>query len=244
LPDDRDGVDRRADYEAVAGKAFELQARPPPQRPDTGNDDLSMPTFAFAAANLVRHGALARHIDDLPTAPQRARGGQTDRTTWIDFHGPGGTVRRVSAIDVLDGRVPAREFRDKAVVIGVVAPAAGDIHRTPVDDDMPGAELQADAIDTILRGSPLRDVPPLVDIAIIALLACAPVAAALWWSTPVVAGVVAACAVLLLGAAQLAFQSGWIVAVVAPFGALLVAAYCVATLAAMQGLARRSRDRD
>jgi CHASE2 domain-containing sensor protein len=243
LPDDRDGVDRRAEYEVVAGSAY--PARPAPsQRADGGSDeDVTMPTFAFAAANLARHGALARQMDGLPTAPRRAWGGQTDRTTWIDFRGPGGTVRRVSAIDVLDGRVPAREFRDKAVVIGVVTPAANDIHRTPLDGDMPGAEVQADAIGTMLGGSPLRDVPPLVNIVIIALLACAPVAAALWWSTPVVAGVVAACVVVLLAAAQLAFQSGWIVAVVVPLVALGAAALGVATVSVVRLLLGRRGER-
>jgi adenylate cyclase len=146
----------------------------------------------------------------------------------------------VSALDVLEGRVPAREFHDKAVVIGVVTRAGRDIHRTPLDVAMPGAEVQANALDTMLRGAPLRDAPQLIDIFIIALLACAPVAAALWWSARATSALVAGLAVALLAAAQLAFQGGWIVAVIAPLAALVAATLIAAGVGGAR-LARRRR---
>jgi CHASE2 domain-containing sensor protein len=216
LPDDRDGRDRRADYEVVARSYNDA--------------DVTMPTFAFAAARVARRAGLSREVDDVPTAKRRAWGGQTGSTTWIDFRGPSGTVRRVSAVDVLDGRVPAGAFRNKAVVIGVVAHDTPDIHSTPIDSAMPGGEVQANALDTMLRGEPLRDVPQLVDILAIALLACLPILAALRWSAPVAGAVIAAVAVAFLAAAQLAFQSGWIVAVVVPLAALVAAALGVAAV--------------
>jgi adenylate cyclase len=200
---------------------------------------LTMPTFPLAAADLARRVGVIAKLDQAATASRRAWGGQTERTTWIDYRGPAGTVPSVSAIDVLDGRTPDRTFRDKVVVIGVVARAAGDVLKTPVDDAMPGVEVQANALDTMLRGEPLRDVPPLVDIALIVLLACVPVVCALWWSTRATVAVAAGLAVLMLAASQLAFQDGWIVAVVVPFAALVMAACGVAALAATQTLARR-----
>jgi CHASE2 domain-containing sensor protein len=207
LPDDVDDGTRRAEYEVVAS--------------NPGGDEVTMPTFAFAAADVARRAGLVPRIDRDATASRRASGGQTERTTWIDYRGPGGTFRRVSAIDIIDGRVPAGSFRNKAVVIAV--PAADGVFRTPLDSSMPGAEVHANAIATMLRGEPLRDAPSLLDILVIALLASLPVVAALWWSARATAVVVVASAVVLLGGAQLAFQGGWIVAVVAPLAALAAA---------------------
>jgi CHASE2 domain-containing sensor protein len=229
LPDDRDGRNRRADYDVAAESS--------------DADSVTMPTFAFAAAHVARRAGLSRQVDDESTATRRAWGGQTESTTWIDFRGPSGTVRRVSALDVLDGRVPAREFHDKAVVIGVVARGTPDIHRTPLDAGMPGAEVQANALATMLRGEPLRDAPPLVDILAIVLLACLPVAAALWWSAPAAAGVITGLAVALLGAAQLAFQAGWIVAIVVPLAALAAATLVVASVGGARLVRRRRAQR-
>jgi CHASE2 domain-containing sensor protein len=207
LPDDVDDGTRRAEYDVVAS--------------NSGGDEVTMPTFAFAAAEVARRAGLVPRIDRDATASRRAWGGQTNRTTWIDFRGPGGTFRTVSAIDIIDGRVPAGRFRNKAVVIAV--PAADESFRTPLDSRMPGAEVHANALATMLRGEPLRDAPSLLDILVIALLASLPVMAALWWSARATVVVVVALAVVLLGGAQLAFQGGWIVAVVAPLAALAAA---------------------
>jgi CHASE2 domain-containing sensor protein len=226
LPDDRDGGKRRAEYEVVAS--------------NSGGDEVTMRTLAFATADVARRAGLVPRIDRDASASRRAWGGQTKDTTWIDYSGPGGTVPRVSAIDIIDGRVPAGRFRNKAVMISVVAPAAEDGFRTPLDSRMPGAEIHANALATMLRGEPLRDGPTLVDLLLIALLGCLPIVAALWWSARATAAVVAASAVVLLGAAQLAFQGGWIVALVAPLAAL-VAATLIAVGVGGARLARRHR---
>ena len=56
-------------------------------------------------------------------------------------------------------RVPSSAFAGKIVVIGPAAPSLQDIHQTPVDPLMPGGEIQANAIATVLRGVPLRSIP-------------------------------------------------------------------------------------
>jgi CHASE2 domain-containing sensor protein len=221
LPEDRDDHNRRADYEVgtTAG--------------------VTAATFAFAAADVARPGPL--RPDALPAASRRAWGGQSERTTWIDFRGPPGTIRRVSALDVLHGDVPARTFAGKVVVIGVIARGNSDVHQTPLDGGhgMSGPEVQANAIDTILRGVPLRDVPRLVDILAILVLACVPALASLAASRAVGVAVVAALTAGFLAAAQLAFNTGWIVAVVLPLVALAVSAACVAVLVAARMVRRR-----
>jgi CHASE2 domain-containing sensor protein len=237
LPDDKDGRNRRAEYE-VAADSSEVAAD------NSGASAVTMPTFAFAAAQLARRAGLSRQVDDVPTASRRAWGGQTERTTWIDYRGPAGTIRRVSALDVIDGRVPAGEIRDKALVIGVTAQGTTDSHLpTPLDPEMLGAEVQANALDTILRGEPLRDVPQPVDIIAIVLLACLPVAAALRRSVPLTLAVILALAVAILAAAQLAFQAGWILAVVVPLAGLVAAALGVAALGAAGEVRRRRAER-
>jgi CHASE2 domain-containing sensor protein len=241
LPDDKDGRNRRADYQVVGG-SFGALEDPRDTQPKWVTKDVPMDTFAFAAADVVRGGHLSARVEDLPTASRRDWGGQSERTTWIDYRGPSGTFRQVSALDVLDGRVPARAFRNKIVVIGVVAQATPDLHRTPIDSSMPGVEVQANALETMLRGEPLRDASRLVDFLAIVLLACLAAAAALMRSVPAIAAVMVAVAVAFLVAAQLAFQTGWIVAIVVPFAALVAAAVGVAALGgARLALRRRAR---
>ena len=223
LPDDKDGHTRRAEYRVVGSSAY-------------GDSEVTMQTFAFAAAEVARQAGIVSKVEQSATASRRAWGGQTDRTTWIDYRGPRRAFRTFSAIDVINGRVSAGTFRDKAVVIGLVAHGATDLKRTPLDSAMPGAEVQANAIDTMLRGEPLSDVAPLVDILAIVLLGLAPALAALRWAGRATAAVIAGLVVALLLVAQLAFQAGWIIAVVVPLVALVTAALGLAIRALVRRL--------
>ena len=220
LPEDEDDGNRRADYEVATSAGIGTE------------------TFAFAAADLARHGAL--RAEDLPTAPHRTVDEQSESTTWIDYRGPSGTVRHVSALDVLDGRVAPGTFRDKRVVVGVTAPVTSDVHDTPFDR-MPGPEVQANALDTILKGAPMRDVPQLVDFLAILLLAAVTAAAMLTRRRWLAVAAVAAAALLFLVIVQIAFSAGWIVGVVAPLVGLLVASLVATGLRAAAALrAQRS----
>jgi signal transduction histidine kinase len=87
----------------------------------------------------------------------------TGRMT-IDYIGPAGSFAPVtySVTDVLHGVVPASSFRGKYVLIGSTAASGSDrvaspfVHRTDERDDengslMPGVEVLANAVNTILR---------------------------------------------------------------------------------------------
>jgi CHASE2 domain-containing sensor protein len=182
--------------------------------------DTSAQGFAFAAADVAKNGAL--RADKLPTAPRRRLDDQSERTTWIDYRGPAGTVKRLSALDVINGQVAPEAFRDKHIVVGITASWNPDVADTPFDR-IRGPEIQATAVDTILRGAPLRDAPSLLDILAIVLLSAAPAAALLtrrrWLA---VTGVVLT-AFGFLAVAQLLFNSGRIIAVVVPLAALMTA---------------------
>jgi CHASE2 domain-containing sensor protein len=235
LPDDVDGGNRRADYQV------ELS------RPASADDEVAakyVNTFAFATADVVLPGPLGQHVDELPTASGRAEGAQSERTTWIDFRGPPGNIPRMSALEVLDGSVPPGTFSGKVLVVGNPV-AETEVFDTPVDGDdrTTGPEVQANAIDTMLRGSPLRDVPREVDILAILLLAAIPaLAVSLSASRAVYIAAIAGGAALFLAAAQLAFYYGWILAVALPLAALAASAACVAALAAAR-MARHGRAR-
>jgi adenylate cyclase len=78
---------------------------------------------------------------------------------WVDFAGPPRTIPTYSFYDVLVGRVPARAFAGKVVIVGYTDPSLpnGDVFNTPVSDNlMSGPEVHANTLDTILGGFPLR----------------------------------------------------------------------------------------
>jgi CHASE2 domain-containing sensor protein len=71
-----------------------------------------------------------------------------------------GPFRRVSAADVIDGRSPAGVFDGKIVLYGMTATGLGDSLTTPMSSTapMPGIEVQANVVGTILRRRFLRPV--------------------------------------------------------------------------------------
>lgn len=144
--------------------------------------------------------------------PDEAKG---DPGQWIDYVGDAGRIRTFSYVDVLDGKVPREDLEDKIVVVGPAATSLRDEHPVPTGPVMDGAEIHANAINTLLQGVPLRDAPGWWTIAlIIAAGIAAPLSAAV---TPVrrallaglLAGVGALFGVLVFG--QLAFNAGNVV---------------------------------
>jgi adenylate cyclase len=61
----------------------------------------------------------------------------------------------VSAADVLAGKVGPDRLRGRFVLIGTSAAGLGDIKATPVDGNMPGVEVHAQVLETILRNDHL-----------------------------------------------------------------------------------------
>jgi adenylate cyclase len=161
-------------------------------------------TFAWAAAQQARPGLR-------PPAQQ---------PTWINYAGPPGTIQTVSYSRVYNGLVPASLVRGKVVIIGPTASSLQDVHPTPTSGVMGGAEVQGNAVETFLRGGPLRSTPLGVDLAIIVLLgALAPLATLRlngWTARLVPVGV----AIAYVAVSQLLFNTGWIVPVLTPLAAL------------------------
>jgi len=104
--------------------------------------------------------------------PGVASSTQTLRAAWmsIDYIGPAGSYRTYSFADVVGGRIPPAQFRGKYVLVGATAASLGDrlaspfIHQADVRGDqhgslMPGVEVLANTLNTILRSRFYSETP-------------------------------------------------------------------------------------
>jgi len=82
----------------------------------------------------------------------------TDRNgqVWVHFnkHDP---ARYVSAKDVLQGHVSTDRFQGRLVLIGTSAIGLLDLKTTPVEAAMPGVEVHAQILESVLTKSPLSN---------------------------------------------------------------------------------------
>ena len=74
---------------------------------------------------------------------------------WVYFSPHAREKRYVSAADVINGTVPVSRIQNKLVLVGTSATGMLDIRVTPVDDNLPGVEVHANMIETILAGAHL-----------------------------------------------------------------------------------------
>jgi adenylate cyclase len=169
-----------------------------------------------------------------------------DDTAWIDYYGPPGTVKSVPFSHAVEDKTPPGFFKDKIVVIGPSAPSLQDVHPTSTSGDelMAGAEIQASALDTVLRSLPLQEAPPWLDILlIVALGMVAPVAGLRFSPIPFIAIAVVVGAAFTV-ATQLAFNNGTITTFVYPIGALIFSTVGALTLHYVTTAFERERVRD
>ncbi|MBB3018207.1 adenylate cyclase [Microvirga lupini] len=73
----------------------------------------------------------------------------------LRFYGPAGTIRTVSASQVLSGQADGDAFRDRIVVIGATVTGGGDAFPTPFDPVLPGVEVLATAVAHLMQGDGL-----------------------------------------------------------------------------------------
>jgi adenylate cyclase len=74
---------------------------------------------------------------------------------WVHYR-PKLATQYLSAADVLKGaRLPTDSFRNKLVLVGTSATGLGDIKATPLDPALPGVDIHAQVLETILSGTVL-----------------------------------------------------------------------------------------
>ncbi len=118
-------------------------------------------------------------LQSAPVAVARRLGRTVERSEFnengralVNFAGPPSTIPSVSFSSVIDGKVDPKFFKDKIVIVGAFAVTLQDFHRTPTSGEsrMPGPELLANSIGTILDDFPLRNAPAWLDVLLIILL--------------------------------------------------------------------------
>ena len=199
-PDD-DGVVRRFDH-------------------TVGNDDTPA---SSASSELMRIPAVAVVAVEQLTGVELAADVTGTEGGTIDLPGPTGTVSRVSLLSLVNGRIAVDQIAGKVVVVGPTADELRDTVETSLSETTSRAELHAAAIDTLRRDMPLRTPPTAVQL-LLTLLAClSPLFAA---RSNAFRGLVLVVALALgwLVVAQVAFNFGWILPVVAPIAGLAGAA--------------------
>lgn len=119
--------------------------------------------------------ALGRWVPAFPVAVFGAFRGQAwspppprfpwkGRPTMINYRGPANHAPLVSAVDVLEGRVPRAQFAGRMVLVGATASGLPDTNFAVPDlraGPMSGVELSATVIDNLLKDDFLRRFDPL-----------------------------------------------------------------------------------
>ena len=82
------------------------------------------------------------------TIPTQASG-----EAWLHYaHRPTSDASRVSAADVLEGKVATDVLEQKLVLIGLTGSGLNDMRSTPLGELVPGIEIQAQLIESIFDG--------------------------------------------------------------------------------------------
>ncbi|NPU13305.1 adenylate/guanylate cyclase domain-containing protein [Bradyrhizobium sp. 83002] len=143
IPPERDGIIRRV--------PMILQAQ-----------DITMLALSFEMLRVVSGADTLVIKADIGGIKSLRIGGfeiPTDRKgrIWVHYARSDPSIY-VSAIDVLEGRVPPEKIARKLVLIGPSAIGLNDIKTTPVDPAMPGVEVHAQVLESVLTNSILS--PP------------------------------------------------------------------------------------
>jgi adenylate cyclase len=139
---ERDGIVRRVPMVVVA-------------------QDKLLPTLTLEIIRAVtRTNTIMTRADDAGiksvAVPEARMEFPTDRNGrfWIHFS-PHDSARFVSAVDVLEGRMPADRVAQRLVMIGTSATGLLDLKTTPIDPAMPGVEVHAQILESVLTNATL-----------------------------------------------------------------------------------------
>jgi adenylate cyclase len=127
--------------------------------PDADGKIRLFPDRAIAA--LRQQHEFADSLPSLATATLGAAGypAPAQMPQQLFFYGPARSFPTLSFVQILeDNNWPllAPAFKDKIVLIGPTASSFQDIRRTPIDNAMPGVEIHANALASLIDGKTLE----------------------------------------------------------------------------------------
>lgn len=70
----------------------------------------------------------------------------------VNYYGRAGTIKTLSAVDVIKKRLKKEELKDKIVFVGTTEIGIGDMKVTPVASVYPGVEVHATVASNVLKG--------------------------------------------------------------------------------------------
>jgi adenylate cyclase len=189
-----------------------------------------IPSVSLAALRALYgdHGPLTVRPDGVQAAGRfiPTEGRHVLRLNWAaGLRSDAGQAPLVSAIDVINGRVPASRLAGKAVFIGATDPLLGDHQLVPINKSsgIPGVFIHANALNTMLTASylsPVSDLETDFWIAFLTLIVAFAVMILAAWVSATITAVVA---VAYVGFTILRFDGGHVENLIYPLVALAVA---------------------
>ncbi|HKX01639.1 MAG TPA: CHASE2 domain-containing protein [Methylomirabilota bacterium] len=240
----RDRIVLAAALTTVGDASFVKQALNPPIPEIRGKAAFGSADYDSDADAFVRRATLRRDFQErdwlgfdmliyrLAEKAGLTRGSPpAGREVLVNYRGGPGTFPMVAYHRIVTGEVPPEVFAGKIVLVGATTPTLHDIFPTPFASQagMPGVEIHAHTLETLLQDIPLRRAPALL-VPVVAVLAGA---LAAWTATayrPLPAfGLVAVAVAGYLAASHVAFLwARWVTVVPVPLALLVTYAGTVA----------------
>ena len=132
-------------YESLSLAMFRMLTGLPQVMPGFPQERFLGKNYQGLESILLKQGdkTLSIAVDDrvATLVPFRGRGGAR-----------GGSFEYISAVDLLEGRLPPAKLKDKIVLVGTTAPGLLDLRVTPVGETYPGVETHANVMSGLLDG--------------------------------------------------------------------------------------------
>lgn len=176
-------------------------------------DKMKVESFSIAAARLFG----SPYVDQIPLIDENNR-------MYINYFGLPGAYKRISAIDAYDNKIKPEDVEGKIILFGPTSSVFNDLEHTPIapKQQMPGVEIHANALQTVLDGKFLIDAPTAAKVTIIALVTAIAVVAFMFSSIRVSLVVFLLLWVAYYFGNKLAFGRGIILDQMYPYLALIL----------------------
>ena len=77
---------------------------------------------------------------------------EKDHSMFIDFSGQSTNIRKISFLDIMNGKILPETFHKKVVLIGVTAEGGSPRYKTPLNTIAYEVEIEANVVENIING--------------------------------------------------------------------------------------------